>query len=61
MDKEQYKNRRIDFVPPLAVKLKLEKYSKGNKTAFITDAINEKVARIEADSRAANSVARNLG
>lgn len=61
MTYSERKERRIDIYPPLGVKKKAAMYSKGNMTEFITDAINEKVARIQASNKEVNSVTKLLG
>lgn len=42
-----FKERRIAIVPPLNLKNKIKFYSKGNMSAFILDAVKEKIGKLE--------------
>lgn len=57
---EARKSRRIDFIPPMPVKEKIERYGKGNNNAFVLGAVMEKIKRIEAEERSIGSVSSIL-
>jgi hypothetical protein len=44
---EQYKTRRVSFLPPLPMKKKIVQHAQGNMSQFIIDAVKEKIDRIE--------------
>jgi hypothetical protein len=44
---EQYKSRRVSFLPSLPMKKKIVQHAKGNMSQFIIDAVKEKIDRIE--------------
>ena len=56
MTYEEHKARRIQIVPPLTLKQKIEKYAGGNMSEFIMDAVREKIAKIEEHNKKINSV-----
>ena len=60
MDYDQRKNRRIELLPPMPVKLKIIKHCGGNMTQFILDAVNEKIKNIENTNAEANKVSHIL-
>jgi metal-responsive CopG/Arc/MetJ family transcriptional regulator len=58
---ENRKDRRIEYVPPLQLKKKVDQYAKGNRTEFINEAVKAYIRRIEDGTKENNSVKRLLG
>jgi hypothetical protein len=60
MRDEERKARYINFLPPMPLKQKIDLYGRGNRTAFIIEAVKEKIAKMETESLNANKVSRLL-
>lgn len=61
MEYNKRKDRRINYIPPISLKQKIEKYANGNMTEFISDCVREKIKNIELRDRNMNSIKTLLG